>query len=101
MRSAKRTHIASEVVGGGTIFQEWARIPSRTSQVRLRSSSTSKIRTLCAAWCQPLECLRVDDAVAVAIEGRAIGIGRLVEYAAARLRRERRGRRQSLPLLDL
>ena len=39
--------------GGGSIFQEWARMPSRTSQVRLRSSSTSKMRTLCAAWCQP------------------------------------------------
>ena len=28
-------------------------MPSRTSQVRLRSSSTSKMRTLWAAWCQP------------------------------------------------
>ena len=28
-------------------------MPSRTSQVRFGSSSTSKMRTLCAAWCQP------------------------------------------------
>ena len=29
------------VAGGGSIFQECARMPSRTSQLRLRSSSTS------------------------------------------------------------
>ena len=28
-------------------------MPSRTSQVRFASSSTSQMRTLCAAWCQP------------------------------------------------
>ena len=51
MRSAKRTQNASGVAGGGSIFHEWARMPSRTSHVRLASSSTSKMRTLCAAWC--------------------------------------------------
>jgi hypothetical protein len=49
MRSANRTQIASQVAGGGLIFQEWARIPSRTSQVRFSGSSDSKMRTLCAA----------------------------------------------------
>ena len=31
----------TDLVGGGSIFQEWARMPFRTSQARLRSSSTS------------------------------------------------------------
>ena len=38
---------------GGVIFQLCARMPSRTSHVRLSCSRTSAIRTPCAAWCQP------------------------------------------------
>ena len=39
----------AERFGGGSMRHEWARIPSRTSQVRFWCSRTSKIRTLCAA----------------------------------------------------
>ena len=46
-------HSPSRVAGGGSIFQLCDRTPSRTSHVRFRCSSTSTIRTPCAAWCQP------------------------------------------------